>query len=72
MRTTTRMAGPTGYEVRFRSLQGAGPELAFPCDAQGHVVIDDLTERQRHCYLYARAVIGYQYARPEVRSSGVH
>ena len=72
MRPTTRMQGPTGYEVRFRSLLGAGPELAFPCDADGHVVMDDLTDRQRHYYLYARAVVGYQFARPEVRSSDVH
>jgi hypothetical protein len=35
----------TGYELRFQSLFTEGRGYAFPCDAQGHVNIDALSER---------------------------
>ncbi len=54
------------YEVRFRSLF-RGPSLSFPCDEKGRVEIDDLSDRARENYLYARAVIGREFAYPEVR-----
>jgi hypothetical protein len=65
------MPRPTGYEVRFQPLLGRGRELAFPCDAKGDVTIDALSDLERDCYLYARAVIGYEFARPEVRACGL-
>lgn len=60
------------YEIRFQSLFHAGRALCFPCDEQGHVAMDALSERARDNYLYARAVIGREYAYPCVRPSGAH
>lgn len=57
------------FELRFRSLFNEGRALAFPCDAQGHVDMDGLTERARHNYLYARTVIGREFATPAVQPS---
>lgn len=49
------------FEVRFQSLFDAGRALSFPCDAQGHVDLDGLSERARHNYFYARAVVGREF-----------
>lgn len=54
------------YEIRFQSLFREGMALSFPCDAAGQVRIDALSERARHNYLYARAVVGREYAVPTV------
>jgi hypothetical protein len=55
------------YEIRYLPLSGSGPELVFPCDAQGRVELDALSDRARNNYLYARAVVGREYAAPAVR-----
>lgn len=55
------------YELRFCSLFDEGRGLAFPCDAEGHVDIDALSSRARLNYLYARTVIGREFATPAVR-----
>lgn len=57
----------SSFELRFRSLFHEGRALAFDCDAQGAIDIDHLSERTRLSYLYARALIGREYAYPEVR-----
>lgn len=57
-------------ELRFQSLFDAGKAFTFPCDAQGHVDLDRLSERARHNYFYARAVVGREYAPPAVVPSG--
>jgi hypothetical protein len=44
------------YELRFRDVLSLEGALAFPCDAEGHVNIDGLSERERNSYFYARAV----------------
>lgn len=54
------------YQLRFESLFQQGRALAFPCDAQGRVAMDALSERARCNYLYARAVVGREYATPAV------
>ena len=54
------------WELRFESLFQAGRALAFPCDAHGCVELDALSERARHNYLYARAVVGREFATPAV------
>ena len=59
-------ASPARYELRFTSLFDRGRGYAFPCDAQGHVDIGDLSERGRSNYLYARVVIGHEVAIPYV------
>jgi hypothetical protein len=55
-----------GYQLRFQSLFNEGRALAFPCDAAGHVDMDALSERARYNYLYARTVIGREFATPAV------
>jgi hypothetical protein len=60
--------GTARYELRFRSLFQEGRAVTFPCDAQGHVDMDSLSERLRHNYLYARAVIGREFAFPAVQA----
>ena len=54
------------YEIRFQSLYQEGRALCFPCDEEGLVEIDRLSERARDNYLYARAVVGREYAYPRV------
>ena len=44
-----------GYEIRFQSLYQEGRALCFPCDEDGQVEIDRLSERARDNYFYARA-----------------
>ena len=55
------------YELRFRSLFEEGRGYAFPCDPGGHVTLDELNERARSNYLYARAMIGREFGWPEVQ-----
>lgn len=57
------------YEIRFQSLFSEGRAMSFPCDAQGAVSLDSLSERARNNYLYARAVVGREYACPLIRQS---
>jgi hypothetical protein len=54
------------YELRFRSLVDAAETLAFPCDRSGRVDMDGLNERARATYLFARAVVGALFSRPDV------
>ena len=60
------------YEIRYQPLSGRGPELAFPCDAKGRVEMDALSDRARDNYLYARAVVGREYATPAVLPCDLH
>ena len=60
------------YELRFRSLFNEGRALAFPCDAAGHVDMDSMTEKALNNYLYARTVIGREFALPSVLPSSIN
>lgn len=62
----------SGYEIRFQSLFKPGRALTFPCDAQGRVQLDALSDRARDNYLYARAVVGREFAFPSVLPSCAH
>ncbi len=55
-----------GFILRFRSLFDEGRGLAFPCDDNGQVDLDTLTERGLNNYLYARTVIGREFFTPVV------
>jgi hypothetical protein len=73
----TRMHGPSmqeaaAYEIRFQSLFHEGRALAFPCDRNGRVDLDAVNERVRSNYLYARAMIGRDYAMPFVMPTQMH
>ncbi len=37
------------FELRFRSLSQSGRALSFPCDAQGAVPLDHLSDKARVC-----------------------
>ncbi|MEK8034129.1 hypothetical protein AACH06_25165 [Ideonella sp. DXS29W] len=67
-------AQPTAkrFELRFQSLFNQGRAMVFPCDEQGQVDIDALSERARENYLYARAVIGFEFATPAVTPDYSH
>ena len=53
------------YEIRFKPLFRE-PGLCFPCDESGQVELDALSDRARENYLYARAVVGVEFAYPQV------
>jgi hypothetical protein len=65
-------ASASRYELRFASLAGEGRALSFPCDAGGHVDLDALSDRSRDNYLFARAMLGREYAWPRVLSTVLH
>jgi len=62
----------TDFELRFQSLFKQGRALAFPCDAEGHVDLDGLSERARGNYFFARSVVGRDYATPAVLRRTLH
>ncbi len=55
-----------GYELRFMSLFHEGRGLSFPCDPSGGVFLDELSDRARANYFYARAVVGREFSVPAV------
>jgi len=57
------------FVLRFRPLRPKGSSLAFPCNDRGCVDLDALGDGMLRSYLYARAVIGAEYARPSVELS---
>ena len=69
MSSTSSIAA--SFEIRFQSLFNAGRALAFPCDGGGHVDLDAFSERARLNYFFARAMIGREYAMPQVRQRAV-
>ena len=54
------------FQLRFRSLFDPGRGFVFPCDPQGLVNMEHLSERARNNYLYARAMVGREVTVPEV------
>ncbi|MGN6827703.1 hypothetical protein [Paucibacter sp. M5-1] len=67
--SSPRSAAPR-YELRFTSLFDRGRGYAFPCDAQGCVALDLLSECARNNYFYARAVVGMELSPPGVLATG--
>jgi hypothetical protein len=60
------------YEVRFQSLRGESGVFSFPCDEAGHVDLDALSPQAKQNYLYARAMVGREFAAPSVHACEVH
>lgn len=54
------------FQLRFRSLFDPGRGYVFPCDSEGQVDMDGLTEKARNNYLYARAMVGRELSTPAV------
>jgi hypothetical protein len=59
------------YELRFQSLFDRGRGFSFPCSPDGRVDMDQLSDRARNNYLYARAMVGRELSVPAVRC-GLH
>jgi len=70
-RTNAKLSG-SGYEIRYQPLSKNGQPLSFPCDAEGHVQLDALSDRARNTYFYARTVVGREYAAPAVLPCDLH
>lgn len=70
MAQTALMPFESEFEVHFRSLFRRGLEFIFPCDREGHVDLDALSERAMTNYLFARAMVGRYYASPAVCQRG--
>ena len=64
--TTQAIQTANCFQLQFRSLSREGRAYAFPCDSGGHVTMDELTDVARCNYLFARAMVGRDYAPPEV------
>jgi hypothetical protein len=60
------------FVLCFRSLFNTGRGYAFPCDAEGHVDLDRMSERARCNYFFARAMVGREVAVPEVEKPPHH
>jgi hypothetical protein len=69
MATTQASTPSSPFEIRFAKLSNEGRGLVFPCDEEGHVDIDALSERGRNNYFFARAMLGREYASPRVSRS---
>jgi hypothetical protein len=60
------------YELRFQSLSNAGRGYVFPCDADGNVDIDALSNKARMNYLHARTMVGRDLSCPAVIANPAH
>jgi hypothetical protein len=73
MDTTANRLNPAAtFELRFQSLFNEGRGLAFPCDDLGEVDIDRLPDRARNNYLFARTLIGREFATPKLQAVARH
>jgi hypothetical protein len=60
------------HQLRFCSLVAQESDFVFPCDAQGRVDLDALSDPVRNDYFFARAMIGRGVAAPRVECAGLH
>jgi len=67
MAQTVSMPLEPEFLMHFRSLLQRGLDLLVPCDREGHVDLDALSDSARTDYLFARAMVGRTYASPAVR-----
>jgi hypothetical protein len=54
------------FQLCFQSLLQRDQGFTFPCDPQGGVDLDRMSERARNNYFYARAMVGRELAFPAV------
>ncbi|MDB5874176.1 MAG: hypothetical protein JWQ07_3618 [Ramlibacter sp.] len=60
------------FQLCFRSLFNSGRGFSFPCNRQGQVDLDRLSERARNNYLFARAMVGRDLAVPAIETIALH
>jgi hypothetical protein len=63
--SSRRAPDRASYELRFQSLF-SDRGFVFPCDSDGKVPIDELCDRRRDNYFYARAMVGRELSIPVV------
>jgi hypothetical protein len=56
------------HELCFRTLSDFQCAYAFPCDVNGNVDLDALSELARNDYLFARVFVGRTYRAPIVEA----
>lgn len=71
-RDSSSASAPIEYELRFCSLFHPGRALSFRCDAAGVVDMNAMSPRCLQNYLFARGMIGREYAYPTVMACSVH
>lgn len=54
------------HRLQFCAVDAQLPPVLVPCDAQGNVHLDGLTDKARNAYLGARALMGRLYRAPEL------
>jgi hypothetical protein len=64
--SSNHLTSTARFELRFQSLSDNGRGLAFPCDDLGKVDIDQLSDRARNNYLFARTLVGREFATPKL------
>ncbi|MEJ8822174.1 hypothetical protein WKW80_08985 [Variovorax humicola] len=72
MQRSCPMQPAAAFEIRFESLVHGGVAMTFPCDSEGQVDLDAMSERTRNDYFFARGMIGRQYAMPQVVRRELH
>lgn len=60
------------YELRFQSLFHSGRGRSFPCDAEGAVLWEALSDRARQSLADAEAGVGREFALPAVLVTEPH
>ncbi len=60
------------YELRFQSLFHSGRALVFPCDCEGEVKWEAMTDGARANFLRAQGSVGREYAAPAIQLSDLH
>ena len=58
------------FQIRFPSGPLHTRPMAFPCDAEGNVDLDRLSDATRSDYFFARIIIRRQSGKPEVLREG--
>ncbi len=67
-----RLRAPGAFRLCFRSLFDHGRGYAFPCDGEGCVDLNELSEQARNNYFYARAMVGRELSQPAVEPEDRH
>ena len=60
------------FEIHYACLAHAHEDLCFPCDCYGHVELDALSPQATENYLFARAMVGRDYALPSIVPHPLH
>jgi hypothetical protein len=60
------------FQLCFKPLSASSSGFVFPCDPNGLVDLDRMSERARNNYFYARAMMGKEVAYPAVEVAMLH